>query len=364
MLRKLLVALAMLTPFVSDQAIADDPVFTAKATALVGRYLETDRFSGAVLVALDGKPLFRQGFGFADRAQRIPNAPDTKFRIGSITKPFTSVAVLQLVERGRLGLDDPLSRHYARTPPAWSKITIRHLLSQQTGIPSLSDTPGFWETWIKTHRTPEEGIDLIRNAPLRFAPGSKYEYSNTNHHLLGLVIEAVTGQSYEAYMQENVFAPLGMRDTGLDHNDKALTKRALGYEVENGLWKDENYVSMTIPYAAGSLYSTIDDLVKWNRALDSNQLIGAASRSQMFADPGTGYGFGWRVGNWFGNRVQSHSGGIQGFAALMCRYPDEKLTVVVLANLRQTPTAWLANELASLHLGVFGTLTHLCLYEP
>jgi CubicO group peptidase (beta-lactamase class C family) len=203
---------------------AAESAFEVRAAAVVQRYVESDGFSGAVLVAVGGKPIFRQGFGFADHERRIPNAPDTRFRIGSITKSFTSVAILQLVERGRIGLEDPVSRHYAKAPPSWATATIRHLLAQQTGIPSLSDTPGFWESWIKTHRTPEEGIDLIRDAKLRFAPGSRFEYSNTNHHILGLVIEAASGQDYEATMQANVFAPLGMADTGLDHNDKVLAK--------------------------------------------------------------------------------------------------------------------------------------------
>jgi D-alanyl-D-alanine carboxypeptidase len=356
--RRVLLILGSL--FLADTAAADGD-FEARAAAVVQRYVESDGFSGAVLVALDGKPIFRRGFGYADREQRIPNAPDTKFRIGSITKSFTSVAILQLIERGKLGLDDPVSRHYAKAPPAWAKVTIRHLLSQQTGIPSLSDTPGFWESWIKTHRTPEDGIDLIRDAPLRFEPGARFEYSNTNHHILGLVIEAVTGQSYEAYMEASVFAPLDMRDTGLDHNDKILSKRALGYEYEKGIRTPAEYVSMTIPYASGSLYSTVDDMLKWDRALETDRLIGAASQQAMFTNHGGGYGFGWGIDGWLGPRVQFHTGAINGFHAIHCRYPDQKLTIIVLANVWSDFFAErLANDLASPHLGFAGFLPRRC----
>ncbi len=343
-------------------AAAADTTYAEKAAALVQSYIDADRFSGAVLVALDGKPIFRQGFGLANREWGIANTPETKFRIGSITKTFTSVAILQLVERGKLGLDDPVSRHYAKAPAAWNNIKIRHLLSQQSGILSFSRTPEY-EGWSKVHHTPEESIGLIRDAPLRFEPGTKYEYSNSNHAILGVVIEAITGQSYAVYLRENILGPLGMNDSGLDLNETVISRRASGYDRESGAWKNAEYVAMSIPYAAGSMYSTVDDLLKWDQALGTEALLKSGSLRAMFTDYDGGYGFGWRVGNWLGNRVHTNSGGISGFTALICRYPDERLTIILLTNLHRAPVAWIANELASLHLGIFGTLGHLCLYE-
>jgi D-alanyl-D-alanine carboxypeptidase len=337
-----------------------DDAYAEKAAELVRAYVEAGRFSGAVLVAVDGVPLFRRGAGFANREWAVPNQPNTKFRIGSITKQFTSAAVLLLAERGRLAIDDPIVTHYAEAPPTWAKVTLRHLLSMRSGIPSLSDTPGFWERWSKTHRTPAEAIGLIKDAPLRFEPGSKYEYSNSNHTILGLVIERVSGQTYEAFLRENILDPLGMGDTGLDHNDAVLPRRASGYDLERGRWRNADFVSMTIPFAAGALYSTVDDLLKWDQALYGEALLSAGSLEAMFTNHGGGYGLGWYVGNWLGNRVHTHSGGINGFHAIFCRYPDDRLTVIVLANLYEAPVAWIANELASLHFGPLKTLGHVC----
>jgi D-alanyl-D-alanine carboxypeptidase len=335
-----------------------EPTYAERAAALVQSYVEADRFSGAVLVAHEGRPILRQGFGLANREWGIPNTPETKFRIGSITKPFTSVAILQLAERGLVAVDDPVARHYPNAPRAWESVTLRHLLSMRSGIPSLSDTPGFWTVWSKTHRTPEEAIGLIRNTPLRFEPGTRYEYSNSNHTILGRVIEAVTGLGYADYLRSAIFSPLGMDDTGLDHNETILPKRASGYEREGGTWRNAAFFAMTIPFAAGALYSTVDDLLKWDAALDQGKVLGPPSLQEMFADQGGGYGLGWYVGSRSGTRVQVHSGGIAGFNAILCRYPDARLTIIMLANLYETPVALIANELAALYFGT--PLAHVC----
>jgi D-alanyl-D-alanine carboxypeptidase len=233
-------------------------------------------------------------------------------------------------------------------------------MSMRSGIPSYSDTPEYAPLWHKLHHAPAEMIDLIRDAPLRFEPGSRYEYSNSNHTILGVVVERVSGLGYEAFLRQNIFEPLGMHDTGLDHNDMVLPRRASGYDRERGAWRNADFVSMTVPFAAGALYSTVDDLLKWDQALYGEVLLSAASIEAMFTDHGSGYGLGWYVGNWFGNRVHTHSGGIFGFHAIFCRYPDERLTVAVLANLHEAPVAWIANELASLHFGPLRTLGHVC----
>jgi CubicO group peptidase (beta-lactamase class C family) len=351
----LALAAALLMLLVPAGARAE-PTYAEHAAALIQSYVEADRFSGAVLVAHEGQVLLRQGFGFADRRRRTPNMPETQFRIGSITKQFTAAAILQLVERGLLALDDPVTLHYPAAPPTWSKVTLRHLLAMRSGIVSLSDTPGYWEHWSKARRTPEESIDLIRAAPLRFEPGTRYEYSNSNHTILGRVIEHVTGLSYADYLSGFIFAPLGMRDTGLDHDDLVLPKRAQGYEREGGARADATAFSMSIPYAAGSLYSTVDDLLKWDIALAEARVVGPDSLREMVTDQGGGYGLGVYVGM----GVQAHSGGIAGFHAILCRYPEDEFTVIVLANLAEALVAWIANELTVLHFGAARAQGPLC----
>ncbi len=340
-----------------------ETTYAERAAALVQSYVDTDRFSGAVLVALDGKPIFRQGFGFANREWGIPNTPETKFRTGSVGKQFAAASVLQLAERGKLGLDDPISKHYAASPPAWSKITLRHLLSMRSGIPNFTKIPDFFVNPSKTEHTPEQVIALTRDEPLRFEPGTQYEYSNSGYILIGSVIEKVTGGSYGRYLQENIFRPLGMFGSGYEDNETVIPNRASGYRIDRGQWKTAAYISMSVVFAAGATFTTVDDLLRWEQALGRDDFLGADSRRAMFTDYGGGYGLAWGISNWFGNPVQMHSGSINGFHTTLCRYPDDKLTVIVLANLEYASSLWIANELASLHFGVLRTAMRPCLYE-
>lgn len=346
---------------IAAPAIADDPVFAARAAAAVQSHLEAERFSGAVLVAVDGKAIFRQGFGFADRAQRIPNTPETRFRTGSIGKQFAAAATLQLAERGKLGLDDPISSHYDKSPAAWSKITLRHLLSMRSGIFNLTNLPDF-DDRLRNEHSIDEVIGLTRDMPLRFEPGSRFEYSNSGYTVIGHVIENLSGQSYGAYLRDNVFTPLGMRNSGYEDEAAARTL-AKGYVIEGGEWKIAPSISMSVVRAAGATYSTVDDLLKWEQALGSGKLLNPDSTQAMFTNYGNGYGFGWSMSERLGYRVQMHSGGIFGFHTILCRYPDDKVTIIVLANLTGAWVSWIANELASLYFGSIPVLPRLCLYE-
>jgi D-alanyl-D-alanine carboxypeptidase len=342
-------------------AAADDPVFTARAAAVMQSHLEAERFSGAVLVAVDGKPIFRQGFGFADREGRIPNTPETRFRTGSIGKQFAAASVLQLVERGKLGLDDPISTHYERSPAAWSKITLRHLLSMRSGIFNFTKLPDFDEEWSRRDHALEEVIALTRDRPLRFEPGSRYEYSNSGYTLIGHVIEKATGQAYGTYLRDNLFAPLGMRNSGYEDEAAARTL-AKGYVIKGGEWKIAPTISMSVVHAAGATYTTVDDLLRWEQALGSGKLLGPDSTRAMFTDYG-GYGLAWGMRERLGYRVHMHSGHIYGFHTMLCRYPDDGVTIIVLANLWTASVSWIANELAALHFGVVSMLPRFCFYE-
>src|SRR6185436_15348616 len=179
--------------------------------------------------------IYRRAFGQANREWGVANTPDTEFRLGSITKQFTAAAILQLAEQGKLSLDDPVSKYYAAAPPAWAPITIKHLLTHTSGIPSYTGLPTFFSTaQSRTEMKPEEIVALTKDKPLEFAPGARFNYDNTGYVLLGVVIEKVSGQTYAQYLQDHIFGPLKLTHTGYDVSETILPKRAAGYERRGG----------------------------------------------------------------------------------------------------------------------------------
>ena len=335
----------------ADVAFAAAPdSIEARAKAIIQPYVDDHVFSGTVLIAKDGKPVFVQGFGDANYELDVPNTRDTKFRIGSITKQFTATAILQLAEAGKLAIDDPVSKYYRDAPAAWDKITIRHLLTHTSGIPSYTDIPKFFEADSRVARTPEEIIRLTRDKPLQFEPGSKYAYDNSGYILLGYIIEKVSGEIYAEYVQKHIFDALGMKNSGYDSSDKIIPNRAEGYQFDKGQLVNAPFLDMSLPYAAGSLYSTADDLLIWDQALYAGKPLKPASIQQMFADYGNKYGFGWVIDEKFGHKHIWHNGGINGFHTVFSRYPDDKLTIVVLSNFVGAPVERMEGELGGLYL--------------
>jgi len=325
--------------------------FQERARALVQRFVDANLYSGAILVAVDGKPVLREGVGLADREWNIPNTPDTKFRIGSNTKQFTATAILQLAQQGKLSIDDPISKYYAEAPPAWDKVTIKTLLDHTSGIPSYTAIPGFFQSEARLPHTPEALIKLTRDKPLEFEPGSKYAYDNSGYILLGYVIEKVSGQPYAAYLQDHIFGPLGMKNSGYDSASRIIPKRASGYEPgPNGL-TNATPLDMSVPFSAGALYSTVDDLLIWDQALYADKPLGAASEALMFRDEGHHYGFGWSIDDKWGQPRIWHDGGINGFVSSFQRYPKAHVTAVVLSNIMAGAPNKMAADLAGLCLG-------------
>lgn len=329
------------------------PDYARQARELIAPYLEAESFSGSVLVAKDGAPVWRESFGAADREWDIANTADTKFRLGSITKQFTATAILQLVDQGKLSIDDPISKYYTDAPPAWAKVTIKHLLIHTSGIPSYTGLPKFFETSSKQPLTPDGIIKLTRDMPLEFEPGAKYAYDNTGYILLGYVIEKVSGESYADYVAKNIFTPLGMKDSGYDVSATILRHRASGYKPTKDGWRNADYLDMTLPYAAGSLYSTTGDLLIWDRALTEGKILTAASRQAMFTDYGNHYGFGWGIKPVAGHEQVSHGGGINGFSTGISRYPKDGVVAIVLANYGGSPSNGIAENLAGLCVGTW-----------
>ncbi|HZO57051.1 MAG TPA: serine hydrolase domain-containing protein, partial [Bryobacteraceae bacterium] len=292
--------------------------YAAKAEAYVASWVRDGKFQGTVLVMKDGEPLLRKGYGQANREWGIPNSPDTKFRLGSITKQFTAASILQLSERGKLALDDPIAKHYPEAPAAWEKITIHQLLNHTSGIPSYTGLPEFFRKQSMIARNPVEIVKLTQEMPLEFDPGAKFKYNNTGYVLLGHVIEKISGGSYDEYVRKNLLEPLGLKDTGYDWNTTVIARRASGYNPDGKL---APYLDMSLPHAAGSLYSTVDDLAKWSEGLESGKVVSKANYAKMTTPYLSEYGYGLVMQKFEGHDVVGHGGGINGFNTLLLRAP-------------------------------------------
>ncbi|HYH01174.1 MAG TPA: serine hydrolase [Terriglobales bacterium] len=303
---------------------------TARMDEIAKYYFETKQFMGSALVARGGDVVFDKSYGYANLEWQTPFAPDTKFRLGSITKQFTAVSILLLQERGQLNVNDPIKKYLPDAPAAWDGVTLHHLLTHTSGIPNFTDGPEY--ALLKfSATTPEKTMKVFWDKPLEFQPGERYKYCNSGYILLGYVVEKVSGKAYADFLQENIFKPLGMAETGYDSNTAILPHRAIGYVPTNTGLAIAEYVNMTVPFAAGGLYSTTRDLVKWEEGLFGGKVISAASLKQMTTPFKGGYGYGVWIHD--GGSEVSHGGGIEGFNTDLRYFPQEKLTVVVLSNL-------------------------------
>ena len=334
------------------------PVSAQVASAVVPMRIETlvnsyntkglDIEDATVLVAKDGAPVFRGSFGLANREWGIKSEPDVEYRIGSITKQFVAAAILQLVEAQKLSLDDHISKFIANTPPTWREITIRHLLTHTSGIPNFTALPEFdGRTWL--YKSAEDVVGLVHDRPLDAAPGASFNYDNTGYVILGLVVQKVSGRSLGDYLSSHIFTPLGMSHTGFV-SDQVLPHRATGYVHEGTAWLDTGWMSNVIESGAGGLYSTVDDLLRWDQALYDPKLLGLADLKPMFTDYGHGFGFGYVIGSEGGHRVWWHNGHTDGFGGIMARYPDDKLTIIVLSNDDGAHVEALSRDLAAMLL--------------
>ncbi len=312
--------------------------------------IKLNHFSGAVLVSKDGETLFGKGYGLANAEHQVPNTTQIKFRLGSITKQFTAMAILVLKERGKLKVEDPVGKYLDNAPKAWEGVTIHHLLTHTGGVPSYTDDPAYPKKMMMPE-TVKSMIARFRDKPLDFKPGEKFHYSNSGYFLLGAIIEKLSGKSYEAFLKEAIFDPLGMKDTGYDHSDTLLPGRASGYTFDGEGLKNADYLDMTQPYAAGSLYSTVEDLARWDRALDDGKLISKETYAKMYAPFKNSYAYGWMVTTTKGRKEIQHGGGINGFVTENLRYPDQKLCVVVLCNVLPSNPGRVAHDLAAIVLG-------------
>jgi D-alanyl-D-alanine carboxypeptidase len=343
-------------PAASSASSASD--LEAQMDSLLAPAYPADGPGAAVIVVRDGVTIFRKGYGLANVELGVPIRPEMSFRLGSITKQFTAAAILVLAEQGRLSLDDEITRFLPDYPKKSGKITIRHLLTHTSGVANYTDLAGF-ELHQREDYTREQLIDSFRNEPLLFAPGTRFEYDNSGYVLLGAIIEKTSGATYERFLKEKIFDPLGMSHTGDVRNETIFPGRVCGYAKKNGVLTHAEYVSMTQHLAAGSLVSSVDDLAKWDAALYTDKLLKPGSIQQMFTPyrlangESTGYGLGWAITDEAGIVFQEHGGGINGFLTSVTRVPSRHVYVALLGNSTspELPPEFLARHLAGLAVG-------------
>ncbi len=326
---------------------------------LINKYAEEGNFNGSVLVSEKGKVIYKKGFGLADMEWNMSNQPDTKHRLGSVTKQFTSMLIMQLVEQGKLKLDVPISTYLPDYPKKNGDIiTIHHLLTHSSGIPNMTSFSNFNTDIMPKSFTPLQLVNISADSTLEFKPGEKFAYSNSGYLLLGYIIEKVTGKTYEQVLQENIFTPLKMNNSGYDHNRNVLKNRAKAYEKNGRTYLNAFYIDMSVPYAAGALCSTVEDLYLWDQALYTNQLLKKENMDLLFSKhiPAWGghYGYGWCIGKMpLGNSSEhveaiSHGGGINGFNTQLTRIPSDKLFIVLLNNTGGAPLVAMTNAIAAI----------------
>ena len=324
-----------------------------RVSDFVNAYLKKKQIPGcALMVRYNGKVVLAAGYGFANLEHNVPVTPQTVFQSGSVGKQFTAMAVMILIEEKKLDLDDPISK-YLDVPNAWSAITVRHLLTHTSG---LGDYPEKFS--LQQDHTEDDLLNMIKAQPLGFAPGEKSSYSNLGYVMLGILIHKVSGEFYGDLLQKRVFTPLGMSHTRVISEADIIPNRAAGYRLKNGTLKNQEWVApITNTTADGSLYFTIEDLAKWDEALEKRKILSKAGVEQLWTPVRLNdgsvapYGFGWHVAKTdSGHRLVEHGGVGQGFAAYIGRYPDDRLSVAALCNRAGARAGYIAKSVAGFYV--------------
>lgn len=322
--------------FAQDKAV--------KIDELLNKFYEDGQFNGVALVAEKGQVILNKGYGLANMEWNIPNQADTKFRIGSITKQFAAMLTMQLVQEGKINLQGKLSDYLpAYRKDTGEKITIHHLLTHTSGIPPYTGLPGVWSDSLRKHYETEYLVKHFHSGDLEFEPGTKFKYNNSGYYLLAVIIEKVSGKSFEENLQERILKPLHMNNSGVDRNERIQGKKAAGYlkNIE-GLTNDP-YFHMSNALGAGDMYSTVEDLYLWDRALYKDQLLSEKNKKIMFTPFLSNYAYGWGVykvplgdSTTDSLDVISHSGGINGFNTIIFRLIKDQHLIVLFNNTGST----------------------------
>lgn len=311
----------------------------AAIDAIAGEAISSGKSVGlSIGVERKGEIILARGYGLAEVENEVPATEHTVYRLGSITKQFTAVAILQLVEQGKLGLQDELTKFLPDYPTQGHEITIHHLLTHTSGIKSYTDLREKFLKHMRNDFTHEELIAMFSSEPFNFAPGEKFAYCNSGYYLLGVIIEKISGKTYEDYLKEHVFKPASLTETYYLSERPIVKHRAQGYGHDKGKLVNDEWLSMDNPFAAGSLGSTVADMLKWQRALNADKLISHESHENMMTPATlnngekTKYGYGLFIAEFGGTKKIEHGGGINGFQTELAYYPEHDVTIVVLAN--------------------------------
>ena len=353
------ICITALVVFTSLSAAGQSPNLKVMATEfdkLLSAQFKPGETGCAALVAIKGNIVYQKAFGMANLELNVPMQPDMIFRVGSITKQFTAIAVLQLMEQGKLSLQDDITKFIPDYPTQAYKITIENLLTHTSGIRSYTNVPEF-QKYIKEDFKPVEVIDKFKNLPMEFAPGTKWSYCNSGFFLLGYIIEKVSGKTYKEYIEENLFKPAGMTNTLYGSDIAVLKNRAYGYQPDGDKTVNAGYISMLIPYSAGAIMSTVGDLYKWNRALLLYKLVKKETLEKAFTEyklsngKGTGYGYGWFLSQVQGSPTIEHGGAINGYLCNEIYLPKEDVFVALFSNSTGKSPDAVSIKMAALAIG-------------
>ena len=351
-MKKILLLCLIATVFLSEfnLALAQNDDIQKKVDEYINAHVQMNQFSGSILIAKKGQILVNKGYGYASYRFDIKNNPETKFRIGSLTKGFTAVSILQLEEKGLLSLDDKLKK-YIPDYPRGDEITIKNLLTSTSGIPNHTEFTDFDKERRVYKYSVLETIETFKNKALKFNPGEKFNYSNSNYILLGFIIEQVSKMSYEEYVNENIFKPLKMNNSGFENPEKVIKNFAQGYCLKNNEIDKAKFRDMSNAHASGALYSTTEDLYKWDRTLYSEELISNDSKEEMFTVYKDNYGYGWGIVNLFNHKMIGHSGEIDGYISSISRFVNDDICIIILSNFEQAPIGTITSDLAAIMFG-------------
>lgn len=341
--------------FAADAAQAQSAATTAAVTEYVKAEMQRQHIPGlSLLVVKSGKIIRAEGFGLANVELQVPVKPETIFQSGSVGKQFTATAVMMLVEEGKIGLDDPLTKYFPDAPASWKDVTVRNLLSHTSGFGDYPKDFDFRKDW-----TEEEELKVVEGVPLAYPPGTSWAYSNFGYLTLGILIHRVTGEFYGDFLQQRIFQPLDMQTTRIISEADIIPNRAAGYRLVKGELKNQEWVAPLLNTTAdGSLYFSVLDLAKWNAALYTEKLLKRSSLDLMWTpfklkdgqvNKGN-YGFGWFIEQRKGHRCIHHDGSWQGFQTAIDRYVDDHLTVVALSNLADGEPGKITEHVAEMYL--------------
>ena len=324
----------------------------SKIDDLLNSSYKTNEPGATALVARNGEVIYRKAFGNSNLELDVEMIPENVFEIGSITKQFTAVSILMLLEQGKLSLDDEITKFLPEYPTHGKTITIHHLLTHTSGIKSYTNMQSFGEV-VRKDMTPIEMIDFFKNEPMEFDPGEKYNYNNSGFFILGYIIEHISGMTYTEFLQENIFNPLNMTSSYYGSHTKLIENRASGYQENNG-FANAIYISLSLPYAAGSIMSNVDDMLKWQTAINSNTLVKRETIKKAFTNytlnngEPINYGYGWSRNDLNGIPSIEHGGGIPGYTTMGIYVPSEDVYVIILTNCGCNSPSGVATKIAAL----------------